>query len=109
MAYSKVPTDWLASYTSDDTTLTVPRATFPELTAAEANTTTGYIVDISHAIVDKLAQEYIDKTAAGNAPTKMTITRGTSTNDTTGVVTKTYQFQFLGVVAAGGFNPSAES
>lgn len=109
MAYSKVPTDWIASYASDDTTLTMPRASFPELSAAEANTTTGDIVDIAHAIIDKLAQEYIDKTASGNGPLKMTATRYTQTNDTSGVVTKTYTFTFLGVVAAGGFAPAAEA
>lgn len=93
MAFNPAPSSWLASWSEDGTSITVPIATFPELTAAEADGTTGDIRKIAFALAEKLYQAY-NGTAAADRPTKMTITRASSVNDTTGDVTRTYTFRF---------------
>jgi hypothetical protein len=107
MAFSQVPTNWITSYASDDTTLTIPRASLPELSAAEANTTTGDIRDIVFAFVERIYQVYITS-AAADRPAKMTLIRSTQTNETTGKVTRQYTINFTMDEAAGSLTTSDE-
>ena len=108
MAFSKVPTDMIASYASNDTTLTMPRASFPELSAAEANTTTGDSRKILLALCEKFYQWYIALVALTTQPLEVTITRSTMVNDTTGDITRIYSFQFTAVAAVGGIEVKDE-
>lgn len=91
MAFSAVPTDWIANWSEDGTDITVPIASFPELTAAEADATTGDIRQIVWAIVTKLYEEWIG-TPTADRPTKWTCSKSVSQNTTTGEVTNTFTF-----------------
>lgn len=91
MAFSAVPTDWIANWSEDGTNITVPIASFPELTAAEADATTGDIRQIVWAIVTKLYEEWIG-TPTADRPTKWTCSKSVSQNTTTGEVTNTFTF-----------------
>ena len=97
MAYSAVPTVYIASYSSDGTDMTLPIATFDELTSAEAHTTTGDMRKIMYAICVELYTN-VQALAAADRPTKWLLTKHSSTNDATGVVTVTYTHQFLTTV-----------
>ena len=89
MAFSAVPNTWIDSWSEDGTTISVPIASFPELTAAEADGTTGDIRKIVWAIMQKLYNEFNGR-ATADRPTKMNITKSSSINTTTGVVTNTF-------------------
>lgn len=107
MALSIVPTDWLESWSEDATNITVPLATFPEVTAAEADAATGDIRKIVFAIMEKLFQEFNER-ATADRPTRMTITRGTSVNDETGEIVRTYTVTFTAEAAVGGIEVQDE-
>jgi len=89
MAFDDTPANWIASFGEDGTNIGVPIASFPELTEAEADGTTGDIRKIWFAILEKLWNEWNDR-AAGDRPGKWTQTKSMSVNTTTGVVTTTY-------------------
>jgi hypothetical protein len=93
MAFDKTPTTWLENWSEDGTDITVPLATFPELTAAEADATTGDIRKIAFAIAEKLYQAWA-LTASADRPDKMRITRTrTATGTATMVVQYTLRFE----------------
>ncbi len=98
MAFSAVPTTWIASWSEDGTNITVPIASFPELTAAEADGTTGDIRKIVFAIIEKLYQAY-NATATADRPTKWTMSKSSSVNTTTGILTNTYSITILTAIA----------
>lgn len=99
MAFDPTPTSWLPDWSEDETDITLPIASLPQLTAAEADAVTGDIRKIAFAIVDKLYAVWMD-TATADRPSKLTLTRGTSVNDQTGVILRSYTFQFeLGSVS----------
>lgn len=98
MAYSGVPTAYITNYTSDGTNMTLPIATFTELTAAEAHTSTGDMRKIMFAICMWLHTKVNTTITAADRPTKWLLTKNTSVNDSTGVVTVTFTHQFLTTV-----------
>lgn len=89
MAFDKTPDTWINDWSENGTLIDVPIASFPELTAAEADGSTGDIRKIWWAILQKLYNEY-NALAAGDRPTKWVSTKTTSVNTTTGVVTHTF-------------------
>lgn len=89
MAFDKTPTTWLASWGESVGTISVPIATFPELTAAECDAVTGDIRKIAWAFFEKMYQEYND-TATADRPSQWTCTKSSSVNATTGVVTNIF-------------------
>lgn len=93
MAATIAPPDWIASWSEDGDDVTFPIASIPELTAAEADATTGDMRKVLFAICDQMYEVY-NALETASKPTKMTIYRSTSTNDLTGAVTKSYQFVF---------------
>lgn len=93
MAQDLKPSTWIASWSENGTNVTFPIASVPELTAAEADADTGNISKVLFAICEKIYAEF-NALAVADRPTKMRVYRGTSTNDQTGVTTKTFQFQF---------------
>jgi len=107
MAFTDTPTLMIASYASDDTTLTMPRASFPELSAAEAHTSTGDSRKILFALCERFYQFY-NALAADDLPGRLTIQRTTSTNDITGDISRSYQFNFTAVPATGGIEVKDE-
>ena len=91
MPVSNLPTDLFASLalTDTDTKVSIPLASIPQLTAAEANPTTGDSRKLLFAMMEQVYAWWIAK-AVADRPTAVTISRSTMTNETTGVMTKTY-------------------
>jgi hypothetical protein len=116
MAFSATPSGWLgAGYTLSGSGTTAAinfgisgntNATLPEITTAEANATTGDIRKIYYGIVEQLYQSYLAK-ATADRPNRMAITRSSSVDATTGLITTTYTTSF--VLAATGLEVTAES
>ena len=93
------PAQWVASWSEDATNITIPIASIPEITAAEADGTTGDMRKCIYALLEKFYAFWLTIPTA-DRPAMMTIYRSTSTNDVTGEITQTFQFQFK--VAASG-------
>jgi len=89
MAFDETPTTWLANWSEDGTNITVPIATFPELTAAEADASTGDIRKIVFAIIEKLYQTWIG-TAAADRPTKWTMAKTATVSTIRNVIASRY-------------------
>lgn len=98
MAFDPKPSTWLASWSEDATNITLPIASLAELTAAEADGTTGDIRKVAFAILEALHAKWASLDAA-DRPTKMTITKTASVNVTTGLVTNTYTVRFSCAIA----------
>ena len=94
MAFDKTPTTWLSSWSEDATNITVPIATFTQLTAAEADASTGDIRKIVWAILEKLYQTY-NALPTADRPAKWTISKSASVNTTTNVVTNSFVVTLL--------------
>jgi hypothetical protein len=89
MAFDATPTTWLANWSEDGTDITVPLATFTELSAAEADASTGDIRDIVWALLQHLYDGWND-TASADRPTMWRSSKSVSVNTTTGVVTNIF-------------------
>jgi hypothetical protein len=74
MAFNKAPTEWIASWSEDGTDVTFPLASVTDLTAAEADATTGDLRAIAFRLVESLYQ-HISGLATADAPGQLTITR----------------------------------
>lgn len=107
MAVSRVPTDWIPNWSEDGTNITVPIASLPELTAAEADAATGDICAILYALLEKLVADW-NALAVADRPSKMTIARATSVNDETGQITRRYTVDLVTAPEAGGIEVEAE-
>jgi hypothetical protein len=108
MAFSDTPTDWLPSWSENGTDITLPIASLPELTAAEADATTGDIRKIWYAFNEAIYTEY-NSLAAGDRPGKMLMTKSQSTNTVTGVITTQYVTTLYLSAAVGGLEVVAEA
>ena len=100
MAYSKVPTDWMPSWSEDGTDITVPIASFPEMTAGKADGTTGDIAEILFAILEQLCDVFYAQ-ATADKPAQWYMARSSSTDPVTGVTTNQYSIRLNTAVAAG--------
>jgi len=89
MAFDETPTTWITDWSEDGTDITVPISSFSELTAAEADASSGDIRKIWYAILQHMYDAYND-TASGDRPAKWTASRSISVNGTTGVMTTTF-------------------
>jgi len=116
MAFTKAPSGWLgAGYTLSGSGTTAAinfgisgntNPTLPEITAAEANASTGDIRMVYYGIVEQLYQSYLAK-ASADQPNRMTLSKSSSVNSTTGLITTTYSIQF--VLAATGLDVTTEA
>ena len=116
MAFSATPSGWLgAGYTLSGSGTSAAinfgingntNATLPEITAAEANATTGDIRKIYYGIAEQLFQSYLAK-AAADRPSRMVISKSSNVDATTGLITTNYAFQF--VLAATGLDVTTET
>jgi hypothetical protein len=93
MAFNPAPSAWLDALSEDGTDITVPLATFPELTAAEADGATGDVRKVTYAVLEKLYQEYAGRPEA-DRPQKMQLVKGQALNSAGQIVT-TYSFTFV--------------
>lgn len=118
MAFNATPSGWLGagySVTGSGTSAaikmgisgnTVDGETLPEITSSEANATTGDIRKIYYGLAEKMYKSYLDK-ATADLPNRMSFSKSSSVNSTTGLITTNYTFQF--VLAATGLDVTAES
>jgi hypothetical protein len=93
MAFDAKPTEVIASWSEDATNVTFPIASVPELTAAEADAVTGDSRKVIFALMERFYAWY-NGLATADKPTKMTISRSTGINDSTGIMTKTFALTF---------------
>jgi len=112
MAFNKAPSNWLTGYSLNTNTVNVQTsnagatATFPELTSAEANATTGDIRKIVYAVIEQLYQKF-QATTAADRPNRMSISRS-STVGADNTVNHTYVLS-LTLSAAGGLDVADEA
>ena len=107
MAFDKTPTVWMPNWSEDATNIIVPIATFPEMTAAEADAATGDIRKILYALLEKLYAVWA-ALAVADRPSRMTMSRSTSVNDTTGEITRQYVITLVTAPVAGGIEVEDE-
>lgn len=93
MAFDALPPSWISGWSEDGTNITIPLATFTEMTAAEADATTGDIRKCLYAICEHLKDQW-ESTATADLPGKMTISTVQTVNSSTGVITKRYTLSF---------------
>lgn len=105
MAFNPAPTQVIASWSEDGTNVTFPIASVPELTAAEADATTGDSRKVIFALMEKFYQWYLGL-ATADRPTKLTISRSSSTDDATNLTTRYYTVSV--VTSASGVEVTAE-
>ena len=115
MSFNPSPSGWLgAGYTLSGSGTTAAinfgisgntNATLPEITTAEANSSTGDVRKIYYGIVEQLYQSFLAK-AVADRPNRMTITKNAGVDATTGLITTNYTFQF--VLAASGLDVTSE-
>jgi hypothetical protein len=98
MAQDLKPGTWIPSWAEDATNITVPIASFPELTAAEADGASGDIRKVAFAVTKKLADVF-EALPVADRPTQMTIGRYASSNQAGTEVTHVVQFTFVNTVA----------
>jgi len=107
MAYSKVPTDWIPDWSEDATDITVPLASFPEMTAAEADAASGDIANILYAIAEKIATVWL-ATATADRPTMWRIGKSVTPDLVAGTEEAVYTLRFTTEVDVGARNVKAE-
>lgn len=93
MPFDKTPSTWIEDWSEDGTDITIPIATFPELTDTEADNTTGDIRKVLFAICAALHAKWL-ATAVADRPARMTIGKRSSVNATTGITTHYFSFDF---------------
>lgn len=99
MSYSAVPSTWLGagySYAANQILLNTAAHGTPlltELTAAEADATTGDIRKIMYALAQMLYTKYT-AIATADRPTRMAIYRGSTLDESTNLVTRTFTLTF---------------
>lgn len=98
MAVDLAPASWIASWSEDGTDVTFPIASLPELTAAEADGTTGDIRKVMFALLEHLWTEWA-ALPAEDRPVQMTLTKSVSQNTTSGILQNTYSFRFNNEIA----------
>lgn len=99
MAFNPDPNVWIPSWSEDGTNITVPIASFPELSAAEADGSDGDIRKVLFAICDKIWDHW-NGLATADRPTKMIVRRSTITNDAAGTQDRSYTFTFTTAASA---------
>lgn len=79
MAFDKTPTAWIEGWSEDGTNVSFPLASFPELTAAEADGASGDIRKILFAMLMKFA-DVNGALDVADRSTRMTIARTVNAN-----------------------------
>ena len=93
------PSTCLPNWSENGTDITVPIATFPELTSAEADATTGDIRKVMFAILEKVHTHFAALDPA-DRPQRMVIAKTVNVNPDTGIVTNVYQFTFTNEIVS---------
>jgi hypothetical protein len=99
MAASILPKTYIPNWAENATNITVPLASFPELTAAEADGDTGDIRKVMYAILLKVHAVY-DALPTADKPTKMVMAHSSSVNTAGDTISHFFQIQFTNTVAS---------
>lgn len=106
MAFTATPTGWLgAGYSEDGTDMTIPLASLPELTAGEADASTGDIRKILFAFCAAMEAKFASLPQA-DRPAKMTVVK---TQGSLQGATVQVGFTFNFVLEIGELEVAAES
>ena len=102
--WNPLPQSWFTGLTSGATVcaatdVVVPIATFPELVAAEIDPVTGDVRKFLYAVCEKAWTKW-NSLLTADRPNKMTITKSSSVDATTGIVTNVYTFTFKNSITA---------
>ena len=95
-----LPTYFFGSWSEDGTDITIPIASIPELTAGEADATTGDSRKTLFAICDQIFTAW-NAIATADKPGNMTISKSISPNVSAGTEAIQYILRFTTAVAAG--------
>ena len=107
MANEMLSTAWIEGYTGNNGVISIPYASLPEITAAaEADTATGSIANVLHALLDAVAAHY---SAMEAKPANMGVFKSVSYNQSTGKFSLSYTVNFTASLAAGSLNPDPEA
>jgi len=98
MAFDPKPSTWVASWSENATNVTFPIASLPEMTAAEADGTTGDIRKVLFALLNQLFEVY-DALAAADKPTMMQMAKSSSVNTAGTEINQFFSVQFTNTVA----------
>jgi len=104
MAFDPAPTTLLPNWSEDTTNITLPLASLPELTAAEADAVTGDIRKVLWALCTEVYDNFA-ALAAADKPAKMSITK-TQALTTAGNIEHAFTFRFT--LATTGLEVAAE-
>ena len=104
MAFNPLPQSWFAGLASGGLTklatdLSIPIATFPELIAAEIDPVTGDVRKFLYAVCEKSWLVW-NALLLADRPTKMAMSKSSSVDTATGLITNTYTFTFKNSIAA---------
>lgn len=91
MAFDPAPSSWIPSWSEDGTDVTFPIASLPQLTAAEADGTTGDWRDCLMRLIDH-TYDYYNGLAEADKPGKVFMTRNINGN-TDGTITYRFNLQ----------------
>lgn len=92
MAFDPAPTNLFAGMSEDGTDLTIPIASIPELTAAEADAVTGDLRKLIYALGEQMFAWY-NGLAAADRPTKVSIGKSIQSNTAAGTQVVTYSLR----------------
>ena len=93
MAQNLSPSHWLPSYSADSSAITIPLASLPGLSAAEAHATTGDIRKVARALMAALYGAWMGE-ETDDRPSRMRLSRSTSVDDLSDTTTRTYVSEF---------------
>lgn len=108
MAYDNSISTWIANYAYSAPNITVPLATFPEISADEAHTTTGSIGNFLFGFLHALYAKWLT-VAVADRPTSWTCYKQDATDNTTGKVTTTFVLTFTTSLAVGSQTVDGET
>lgn len=92
MAWNAAPTEFMTGWSEDGTNITVPIASFPEMTAAEADADTGDIRKVLLAMCEQWYSVY-NALATADKSTKMVLSRA-QTFAAGNEITRSYTMRF---------------
>lgn len=100
MAWNPLPQSWFTGLTDDGTDITIPIAAFgTELTAEEIDSANGDVRKFIYAFIERCWAKW-SSIATADKPSKMTITKTSSIDAATGILTNVYTFTFKNTITA---------
>ena len=99
MPFNPLPQSWLPSLTDNGTVLSLDIADVPELAVTEIDSATGDIRKFIFALCEKFWSKW-NALATADRSTKMVLTKSSSVNVATGIITSVYTFTFQNAITA---------